>query len=248
MSLMERIFGARPPQQAPQQGVTNNPTQNPPPAGTQQSQQTAPNGVVPEGSNNAPAGQSPADKFADLWEPAKQDESNNGAAQQGLTPEKMLEAASKVDFKRVLDQESLAKIAAGGDGAIEALANLLNKTSQTVYGQSTVVAQKLIESEVAKARQEFLDQIPGLVKKQTMRESLLTDNPAFKKPSVAPIVEAIQAQLAQKNPKATAAELNAMAKEYLQIAAQDFAPAPPKVVDPTKEATDWDEYVTGGNQ
>lgn len=246
MNLMQRIFGSNPTPQPQQPGVTNNPAQNPPPAGTQQSQQTAPNGVVPEGANKGDAAQSPTDKFADLWEPPKQDEGKSGAGQEGLTPEKMLEAASKVDFKRVLDQESLAKITAGGDGAIEALANLLNKTSQTVYGQSTVVAQKLIEAEVAKARQEFMEQIPSLIKKQTMRDNLLTDNPAFRKPSVAPIVEAIQVQLAQKHPKATAAELNAMAKEYLQAAASDFAPAPRKEVDPSKEATDWDEYVTGG--
>jgi len=245
MSLMERIFGNRPTPQQAQSGVTNNLAQNPAPAGTQQSQQTAPNGVVPEGSGVAPADKSPADKFADLWEPAKQDEGKSGQQSEGLTPEKMLEAAGKVDFKRVLDQESLAKIVAGGDGAIEALANLLNKTSQTVYGQSTVVAQKLIEAEVTRARQEFLEQIPGLVKKQTMRENLMTDNPAFKKPSVAPIVEAIQTQLAQKHPKATAAELNAMAKEYLQNAAADFSPAAPKTVDPSKQETDWDSYVEG---
>lgn len=245
MSLMQRIFGTTPTPQQAQPGVTNNPAQNPAPAGTQQSQQTAPNGVVPEGSNQAPANQSPTDKFADLWEPVKQDETKAGQIQEGLTPEKMLEAAGKVDFKRVLDPESLAAIESGGKGAVEALANLLNKTAQTVYGQSTVVAQKLIEAEVAKARKEFVDQIPAMFKKQNMRETLLSENPAFKKPSVAPVVDAIQTQLAQKYPTATTAELNAMAKEYLQNAALDFSPAAPKDTSPVKGEIDWDNYVEG---
>lgn len=246
MSLMERIFGNKPAPQQQGSAPTNNPAQNPPPQQQpQQSAQTAPNGVVPAGSEKAPEGGSPTDKFADLWEPVKQDESKKGQEPEGLTPEKMLEAAGKVDFKRVLDQESLAKIKAGGDDAVQALAELLNKTAQTVYGQSTVVAHKLIEAEVNKARKEFAEQIPGLVKKQNMRESFLTENPAFKKPSVAPVVEAIQSQLAQKYPKATTAELNAMAKDYLQAAALDFSPAAPKDSTPAKGEVDWDAYVDG---
>ena len=246
MSLMERIFGNKPQPQPQQASPTNNPAQNPAPSQQpQQSAQTAPNGVVPAGSDQGPTSQSPADKFADLWEPAKQDESKTGPQPEGLTPEKMLEAAGKVDFKRVLDQESLAKIKAGGDDAVQALAELLNKTAQTVYGQSTVVAHKLIEAEVNKARKEFAEQIPGLVKKQNMRETFLTDNPAFKKPSVAPVVEAIQTQLAQKYPKATSQELNAMAKEYLQAAAADFAPAAPKIDSATAGDVDWDSYMDG---
>jgi len=245
MSFMDRIFGAAKQPQQPQPGVTNNLQNNPAPTPPQSSPQTAPNGTVPADSANPPENKSPEDKFAKLWEtPAidpnapKSDDSQNQ-----LTPEKMLEAAGKVDFKRVLDQDSLKKIAAGGDEAMAALAELLNKTAQTVYGQSTVVAQKLIESQVSKAREEFTAQLPSLVKKQTMQESLLTENPAFKKPSVAPVVTAIQNQLAAKYPNATAAELNAMAKDYLKAAAEDFNPTPKKEPTAAERGTDWDKWV-----
>ena len=245
MSFMDRIFGAAKQPTQPQPGVTNNLQNNPAPTPPQSSPQTAPNGTVPAGSQTPPENKSPEDKFAKLWEtPAtdpnapKPDDSQNQ-----LTPEKMLEAAGKVDFKRVLDQDSLKKIAAGGDEAMAALAELLNKTAQTVYGQSTVVAQKLIESQVSKAREEFTAQLPSLVKKQTMQESLLTENPAFKKPSVAPVVTAIQNQLAAKYPNATAAELNAMAKDYLKAAAEDFNPTPKKEPTAAERGTDWDKWV-----
>ena len=246
MSFMDKIFGARTQNvPVPQPGVTNNLQNNPAPTPPQSSPQTAPNGAVPAGANNPPEGQSPEDKFAKLWEtPATDPGSDPSKSNENqLTPEKMLEAAGKVDFKRVLDQDSLRKIAAGGDEAMTALAELLNKTAQTVYGQSTVVAQKLIETQVSKARDEFTAQLPSLVKKQNMQDSLLTENPAFKKPSVAPVVTAIQNQLAAKYPNATASELNAMAKDYLKAAAEDFNPTPKKEPTAAERGVDWDSWV-----
>jgi len=245
MSLMERIFGAKTQNvPVPQPGITNNLQNNPAPTPPQQSAQTAPNGTVPAGSGEPPA-KSPEDKFEKLWEttPTDPNAPNAGAGETTLTPEKMLEAAGKIDFKRVLDQDSLRKIAAGGDEAVAAMAELLNKTAQTVYGQSTVVAQKLIETQVQKARDEFTSQLPSLVKKQTMQESLLAENPAFKKPSVAPVVTAIQNQLATKYPNATAAELNAMAKDYLKAAAEDFNPTPKAQPTAAERGVDWDQWV-----
>ena len=246
MSFMDKIFGARTQNvPVPQPGVTNNLQNNPAPPAPHSSQQTAPNGAVPPDGNKAGDNGSPEDKFAKLWETPATDPNTPppGTDQNALTPEKMLEAAGKVDFKRVLDQDSLRKIAAGGEEAVAAMAELLNKTAQTVYGQSTVVAQKLIEQQVSKAREQFTAELPGLVKKQTMQDSFLTENPAFKKPSVAPVVTAIQNQLAAKYPNATASELNAMAKDYLKAAAEDFNPTPRKEPTAAERGTDWDKWV-----
>jgi hypothetical protein len=245
MSFMDKIFGVRTQNiPTPQPGVTNNLQNNPAPTPPQNSPQTAPNGTVPAGSNEPPV-KSPEDKFETLWQPTPADPNapKSEPGESTLTPEKMLEAAGKIDFKKVLDQESLRKIAAGGDEAVAAMAELLNKTAQTVYGQSTVVAQKLIETQVAKAREQFTAELPGLVKKQNMQDSLLTENPAFKKPSVAPVVAAIQNQLATKYPNATASELNQMAKEYLKSAAEDFNPTPKKEPTAAERGVDWDKWV-----
>ena len=245
MSFMDKIFGTKTQNvPVPQPGVTNNLANNPAPAAPHSSAQTAPNGAVPPDGNKPAADKSPEDKFEKLRETTPTDPNAPPSGDQNtLTPEKMLDAAGKIDFKRVLDQDSLRKIAAGGDEAVAAMAELLNKTAQTVYGQSTVVAQKLIETQVQKARDEFTAQLPGLVKKQNMQDSLLTENPAFKKPSVAPVVTAIQNQLAAKYPNATASELNAMAKDYLKAAAEDFNPTPKKEPTAAERGVDWDQWV-----
>lgn len=250
MSFFDKIFGSasaqQPQQAAPQQTPTNNPAQNQPGAQPHQSAGTAPNGVVPQNGNQPGPEQSPTEKFKDLWEPAKVEAGKEPQQPSGLTPEQMLEAASKVDFTRVLDQASLAKIQAGGEEAVQALAGLLNKTAQTVYGQSTVVAQKLVETAVDKARREFTEQLPGLVKRQTAQESLLRENPAFKDPAVAPVVAAIQSQLQTKFPNASSSELAEMAQEYFKSAAGVLSGKPAEVAKPTAGANDfdWDTWAT----
>jgi hypothetical protein len=248
MSFMQAIFGGKGsvPPTAPNQpqNITNNPANNPQPASTQQTAQTAPNGVVPAdpAHTQGPATQSPGDKFKDLWEPPKT-EKQEPPADSGLTSEKMLEAAGKVDFTKVLDQESLKKIATGGEDAMQALAQLLNKTAQTVYGQALVVSNKIIDQRLADAESKFAERVPGMVKSSAMRESLLRDNPTFKDPAVAPVVAAIQAQLATKYPNASSDELNQMAKEYFKDASGKLNPQePPKAT--AEDNFDWEAWAS----
>lgn len=244
-SVMENIFGnsrmAAPPPQAP----VSNSINTPPQMTTAASPGTSPNGVIPANGANPPEGGevSPLKKFADVWNTTPEDP-NKPNGPQALTSDQMLEAASKVDFTKVIDQSMLQKITAGGEGAVEALAAILNKQSQTVYGQSTVVAQKLIEKAVSDAEARFAAQIPTLVKKQSLRESLGKDNPAFKDPAVAPLIQAIQAQLAEKHPGASVSELQELAQEYFTGAAEAFRPTRKPVVNPKDAPTDWESYLT----
>ncbi len=259
MSIFQKIFGSAPtpnagqppmnPNAQPNAGQAPNPTNNlqtnPQPAGTHQSNGTAPNGVVPADGNQPGIEVSPLDKYKAIWETPTVDPSKQTQEPQGVTPEKMMEAAAKVDFTKVVDRETVAKIAAGGDGAVEALLAVINKTSQTVYGQSSVVAQKLVDRAVEQATEAFTAKLPGLVRQQSLKESLLQDNPAFKDPAVAPIVEALQQQFAQKYPNASAADLKQMAQEYFAGAAQVMSPQKPtkSSTAASKDDVDWDSWV-----
>jgi hypothetical protein len=253
---MEKLFGApKPvvqaiPNQMPQQNqISSNNLQAPPNQQTQQTPQTSPNGIIPAQNmsedDKQKANVSPMDKFGDLWQPVPTDPNAPNPESTGFSPEKMMEAAGKVDFSKVLNREDLQKISAGGEEAVNALMNALNKTAQTVFGQSTVVTQKLVERAVADAKADFLKEIPGLVKKQSLNESLAADNPAFSNPALQPVITALQSQLAEKYPKATTAELRTMAMEYLTGAAEMITPAAKKSPDSksAKVDTNWDEYL-----
>ena len=246
---LEAIFGNRQPQQvaapAPAPAApTNNPAQNPAPAAPASSAVTAPNGAVPA-DGNKPGDQSPGDKFATLWEPVKTEEPKPGEQSQGLTPEKMLEAASKVDFTKNLNPEIVQKLQAGGPEAVQATLALMNQTSQQVYGQGLVVTQKLIERAVEQAQERFVAQLPNLVKSQTAQEALAAANPAFTNPAVAPVVDAVKSQLQLKFPKASSQEIAQMAQDYFKEAAGVFAGKPAtQQTQTTAAGEDWDAWIS----
>jgi hypothetical protein len=236
------VPGQTPPQNTQIQTVSNNPNNNPAPPGTQLSSTTDGNGVVPAGSDQTPA--SPLVEFKDLWQPTPADPNAPKNPPQGVSPEKLMEAASKVDFSKVLDQESLAKIAAGGQEAVIALSTLLNKTAQQVYGQSMVVTSRIVDQAVQEATARFAASVPSLVRNQSVNENLFAKNPALQDPAVAPVVQAIQSQLAEKYPKATSLELVAMAERILSGAAEKFAPQKPSDPKPNgRTEEDWSAYL-----
>lgn len=249
MSAMEKIFGMfrqqanQPaPAAAPAPAVSNN-LQGQPTQQTQQSTGTDGNGVVPQGSANAPAPASPLDQFKDIWQPNENKE--DPAPSFNPDPGKIMEAASKVDFTKILSKDALAKVQAGGDEAVQAMAVLLNQTAQAVYGQSTVAASKIVEQALSQAEQKFASKVPTLVNQKAAQAKLLASNKALANPAVAPIVALIQEQLAAKYPNATSDELAEMAGEMMKGAANVFAPAPsPASPDKGKKADDdWSDFL-----
>lgn len=248
MSIMEKVFGAFKPTSQAQPGqpvpmnqppVTNNLATNPPPATTASTAGTAPNGTIPAGS----AEPAPMEKYKDLWTPpAATNEGGNDQGNGQIDPQKLMEAAARVDFTKVVDAESMAKIAAGGEEAAQTLVALLNKTAQQVYGQSTVVTSRIVEQAVSQAREQFIAQIPDVIRKQGARAAVFEDNPAFSNPAVAPLIEAQVAQLALKYPKATPGELKGMAQEYLKDMASLINPVKSDASSNKRTANDGDDW------
>ncbi len=244
MSWMERIFNKPAAAPAPAQVAT---TQTNDPSKMQQHQQTAQtaqtdaNGIVPAGS----AGQSPIEQLAELWKTAPVDP-NAPQAPEPITAEKIMEAAGKVDFTKVISQEDLAKIQAGGAESTSALVNVLNRMAQTSYGHSAFAATKLVEQAVSQAESRFAEKLPTFINSQNTKNTLLQDNPAFANPAVAPFVEMMQQNIAAKFPNATPAEAAKMAKDMMAAAGQVFNPAAP--IDPAAnkkaQSENWDNYLT----
>ena len=226
MSLFSTLFGPAPDTSKPQATPPVNPPpgatlpngSNPTNLGTQVTSQTAPNGVVPEKKE-----ESPLDKFNDIWKNAPVAPGNESVFGE-IDPQKLMEAAGKVDFKQVISQDALAKIAAGGQEGVTAFADSLNKVAQTVFGQNAVATTKIVEQALAKQRESFQTQLPGLIRKHGISDSLRTENPLLSNPAVAPIVEALQTQFAAKNPLATEAEIKASVVEYMSGLGAVFAP------------------------
>lgn len=248
-----KIFGAKQAPQvqppAPVPAPTNDPRRNNPAATqTAQTPATDANGVVPPGGADAdPGTASPLDKYKELWQPNETDPNAANPQQQSVDPAKLMEAARKVDFSSALNQETLAKVAAGGDEAIKALLESFNSFGQQVYGQSAVTTARIVEQAVAQARDQFISEVPNVINKQGARAKVFDDNPAFKHPAIAPMIEAQVQQLSLKFPKASPAELTSMAREHLQAMANLISPPKADASAQGKtgdQGVDWDSYMS----
>lgn len=249
MSFMAKIFGSAPANQPSpaqvQQGqqppahITNNPGANPPPVATQTTAATAPNGVVPEQQP-----ESPTKQFETLWQPNKVDpNAPKEDAPAVYTNEQFMEAAGKIDFTKLASAEQLQKINAGGTEAMQVMMELLNKTAQTTFGQALAGASKLIDQRVESARKDFNKNIGKTVKAQNVQETLVAQNKNLADPAVAPVVDAIRAQVIEKFPGASEAEITRMAQDYMIAAAKVFNPEKPKEEPKVPANEDWSDLL-----
>lgn len=225
MSWLQAIFGGNNNSTPPQQPAPGAQNVDPKQQVTQNSGQTAPNGVIPKQEGEP----SPLAKHAELWktDPNAQKEQDPGLGNMfaNLDPKKVLESAQQVDFTKVVPAEIWSKVKDGGEGAQEALAQAINKVAQTQYAQSTLATTKIVEQALAKAEESFQARLPQLLKQQNTSEALAA-NPIYSNPALQPLVEAVKQQLVVKNPNATSAELKTQVEDYFAELGKAFAPAP----------------------
>lgn len=209
---------------------------------------TAPNGIVPLATNpdGTPLTPTPFADFQDLWKTTPTDPNAPAPGVFGnIDPKKFMEAAGKIDFSKAVTPEQLTAISAGGDAAQAAFAAAMNTVAQGVYAQSAFATTKIVEQAINKTKDSFLAELPQHIKKQTVTDSLRSENPIFNNPAVAPIISALEAQMTVKFPNATAPEITAMARQYVEQLGTSFAPKPatPAAEKGKKAETDWSEFL-----
>jgi hypothetical protein len=109
-----------------------------------------------------------------------------------------------------------------------------------------LLTTKIVEQALARQQANFEAKLPGIIKQHTVADSLRNENPIFSDPAVAPLVKAMEHQLAQKYPNATSSELTQQAKTYIAGLGSVFSPPQTKenTNNSTKTAaeTDWSKF------
>ena len=208
---------------------------------------TAPNGATPPNATDAPVTEAtPLDSFKDIWQTAPVDP-NAPTKPNGVfgdvDPKRFMEAAGKIDFSKAVTPEQLQAISAGGDGAMRAFAESMNKVAQGVYAQSAFASTKIVENALAKSRENFLAELPQHIKQQQVSTTLRDSNPIFSNPAVQPIISALEIQMTQKYPNATPTEITNMAKQYVEALGTAFTPKPAASASKDSEGTDWEKFL-----
>jgi hypothetical protein len=214
----------------------------------------APNGMLPSaggpgGEPSAPTEATPFEPFQELWsnEPADPNAPPAGSGVFGnVDPKKFMEAAGKIDFSKAVTPEQLTAISGGGDAAVQAFAAAMNKVAQGVYAQSAFATTKIVEQALAKTKDQYLAELPTHIKKQTVTDSLRAENPIFSNPAVSPIISALESQLTVKFPNASAPEITALARQYVEALGTSFAkkPEPAAPVKGAKAEVDWEKFLS----
>jgi hypothetical protein len=187
---------------------------------------------------------SPLDNFSKLWETDPNDKgTENTPFSLGADPKKIAELAGKTDFRKVVNQDILTRINAGGADAMTALQEAMNNMSQAVYAQSAIASTKIVEQAIAKAQERFEASIPDQVRRHTASDNLRTEHPVFKHPATQPLLDALQQQLAIKNPGATAAELSKQAKDYMTKFADAMKGKETSTTQTTSNEEDWSDFL-----
>ena len=189
---MFSAFGGTPAQQQPVQ-QQQTPGNIPPNSGAvDPANSTVPAGTVTQ-SQQQPPETSPLDAFADLWKPVE------GQTPEQLFPNidpaKLMEAAKKTDFAKVITNEQMEAIAGGGQNAVAAFTGAMNSVAQAVYANSALATTRIVEEALKKAQSTYDAKLPSLIKKQNLSDTLRAENPMFSNPAIQPIISALKLKL-----------------------------------------------------
>lgn len=217
-----------------------------------------PNNTVQPSANNpmvpaeVPSGQTQdtpqgLDKFTDMWNIKPEDlPKPHESPFANVTPEAIQQVAGKTDFSKVITEDMMAKISAGGQEGVAATITALNAVAQQTYAQSAGASMKLIETALAKQREQMMSDLPNIIKQQNVTNNLRTQNPIFSHPAAAPMLDMFAKQLQLKNPTADTATIQAQAQEFLLSFAEAANPQKANTAngtDPkTGNKTDWSDF------
>lgn len=214
---------------------------------TQANGVTASNGMVPDQSNIE---QSPLSQFKDLWDPVVDDKGNPVAPASeryiNIDPAKVMESARKVDFAKLIDPSHFQAVAAGGEGAVQAMAAIINSLGQTLYAQSAITSANLTEQSLTNAANRFENSVPDMIKRHQVSDTLRDSNPIFSNPATQPLLQLVEAQMTAKYPNATVADIKRSAQDYITqfagvvTAGNDTAAG--KGQNKVNPAEDWEKY------
>lgn len=248
MSAMQNIFGNVPQPVAPTT-PGNIPNTAAYTTASVNNMATAPNGAVPASTPTNPDGKtaSSAEKYIDLWDIDTNSNTAQGQPLFNVSQEKLFEAAKLQDFKQVVSPEQMQAIAAGGEGAVSAMVEMVNAVAQRSYAQSVFAATKLIDGALEKSNFAKADQLETRMRDVAFKQSLRDVNPVFSSPQYAPFLETAQQQFQRKYPNASADELRTMATDYLQSFAESFAaPQKAQAAARSNPQQDWNKFLADG--
>ena len=134
----------------------------------------------------------------------------------GVDPEKLKEAYSKTNYVEGLFTPELAeKIAAGGQDAVTAMAQVMNSMAQKLAFENLQVSAKLTTSGLGAASNAWNQSASTTLRDTNITAAIKETDPMFNSPLLAPVVDKLKAAIVSKQPNATPQEVQEITKKAL---------------------------------
>jgi hypothetical protein len=237
--------------QAPQQGQA--PQQAMPPApppgtpgSTMQIQNPAAGDPNPPATNDS-ADNSPLDAWKDVWHTDPKATTPADPWSQPILPSdpnKIREAASKMDMMAGMPPELMQKAMAGNDP--QALMDLMNRVAQNTLAMSAQLATASVERAGTVIRDRTKQELPDQFRDYQLN-NLPVESPVLNHPGAQGLLQMTRQQLKMKNPSWSAQQIQDQAVKYLSSFAgalsQSDAPQQPKTDRNGTPEQDWDSFL-----
>lgn len=201
---------------------------------------------------------SPLAEFAGLWDtPTPKDgevvepnwdEASSLVPETKIDPKKLVEAAKRIDFSKLVDPALAEKALKQGDAT--AFAQILNSVAQAAMANMAMSSSKMMEAKLRQVSGLLIEKaLPHHMRKHTVSAQVSNDLPIFNDPAVAPMLSMLEQQMRTKYPKASPAEISSKAKQMLTgmagvITGTSGTTTQTQNKSGAKAEPDWDAFLT----
>lgn len=223
MNMLASLFGKSAPE-----GSTG-PTD--PAAGAAAGQPAQPSQPAP--ADPAPAAPTGAEALAALFADSQTTGGEKGAPVLNLTPELLSKATEGINFMTGVTEDMVAKV---GQGDTQALIALIQQVGRNSYQQAMLHGSELAGTYAGTRADYAAAQAAKGIRGQVIESQVDVRNLS---PAAQGMFKQIAAKVADKNPTASAAEIQAQAMDMMQQLANEFNFSGKKQEESAPKPTDW---------
>jgi hypothetical protein len=172
-------------------------------------------------NNQQTDGRDQAPDITKLWQNGTSDDPNSNTQTRNTSyvpafkPEQLQELAKQHKFtKNALTPERRQAIVGGGEGAVDAMIDMLDESLQQAFLTTFQANSRLTDAALRNAENGFFEKVPNHVRSAITANNISSKNPIVKNPNHAPLVEVVRLQAEQAYPRATPDQITQLVETY----------------------------------
>ena len=174
------------------------------------------------GGQQQPTEKTPEEELMELMTPTDKDHKDQvfdpNALFADVDPVKLKESFNNINYVEGLFTPEVAeKIAAGGQDAVMAMAQVMNQMAQKVAFDNLQMSARLTTTGLGKASAAWNQSASTTLRDSNIKSAIQETDPMFANPIMAPMVDNLHRMIVSKHPNATKEEVKGLATKMLTV-------------------------------